>query len=259
MGSFKNVSMGNGVLKVNGVDVGFLKGDVNYKYNYDIEKFKTGVPKVNRGSVTKELIAELTAPLAEISASNIAMSLGGLPIVTTGSPVVVGPGEASEKSIRTFSTFNGGEAIVLDGPGVTSGTLSIEPSGGGTPYTSGTDYLLIPGVGGSTSFVYRNPDGNIPSGATVEATYTYTQVAGQQINLGVQFSLAEDDVEFVHKSPVTQLRKTVKMWKANTNGQFDINFAEESFIVNNVTFDAVFDDEHPANPMGYYHDEAEAA
>lgn len=256
MGNFKNVTMGNGVLKANGVDVGFLKGDVAYRYNYDIERFKTGVPKVLRGSVTKEIVAELTAPLAELSTANIALALGGLPVVTTGSPVVIGSGAPS---VRTFSPFNGGEAIVLDGPGVTTATLNIEPTGGGTPYTAGTDYLLIPGVGGSTSFVYRNPDGNIPSGATVDATYTYTQVAGKQVNLGVQFSLEELDLEFVHRSPVTGLNKTVKMWKANSNGQFEINFAEENFLINNVTFEAVFDDSHPTNPLGYYHDEAEAA
>ena len=256
MGNFKNVTMGNGVLKVNGVDVGFLKGEVGYRYNYDIERFKTGVPKVLRGSVTKEVIAELTAPLAEISTANMAMALGGLPITTTGSPVVIGSGAPS---VRTFKAFNGGEAIVLDGPGVTNSTLVIKSSDNVTTYASdGTDYLLIPGLNGSTSFVYRNPDGAIPSGATVNCTYTYTQATGKQINLGTQFSLAENDVEFVHKSPVTKLNKTVKMWKANTNGQFEVNWAEESFIINNVTFEAIFDDEHADNPLGYYHDEEAA-
>ncbi|HIB67845.1 MAG TPA: hypothetical protein EYO33_22810 [Phycisphaerales bacterium] len=120
MGNFQNVTMGNGVLKANGIDVGFLKGDVQYRSNFDIEKFKTGVPKFLRGSVTKEVTVELTAPLAEFNSANMALALGGLPVVTTGAPVVISSGSPS---VRTFAPFNGGEAIVLDGPGVTTATL----------------------------------------------------------------------------------------------------------------------------------------
>ena len=45
------------------------------------------------------------------------------------------------------------------------------------------------------------------------------------------------------------------MWKANTNGSAEITYAEENFIVNNITFEAIFDDSHPTNPLGYYHEE----
>lgn len=246
MGNFNNVSLGNGVLQYNGVDVGFLKGDVQYRYNYSIEDFKTGVPLQLAGSITKEVIAELTAPIAELSVANIAMALGGLTPVSTGSAqsVLVG-----SPSVRTFATYGGGglEAIVLDGPAVTS--LVLKSSDDVTTYTEGTDYLLMPDSG----VVYRNPNGSIPSGATVNASYGYTQVTGQQINLGTQFSLAQGELTFTHTSPVTGKDITVKMWLATTNGQFEISFAEENFIINNVTFKAVRDASHPTNPLGYIH------
>ena len=253
MGNFNNVSMGNGLLRYNGVDVGFLKGDVSYRYNYDVEDFKTGVPLALQGSITKEIVAELEAPIAELSAENIAMALGGLTPVSTGTTQNVAAGSPS---VRTFATFGSGglEAIVLDGPNVTN--LVVKSSDDVTTYVEGTDYFLVPGSGASPGFVYRNPNGNIPSGATVNASYDYQAVTGQQIDLGTQFSLQQGDLEFVHTSPVTGKDITVKMWKATTNGVFDINFAESNFIINNVVFKAIFDSSHPSNPLGYIHREA---
>ena len=64
MGNFTNVSMGTGAPKVNDVDVGFLKGVVEYKFNYDIQDFETGVPFMLQGRQTKKVSAELTTPLA---------------------------------------------------------------------------------------------------------------------------------------------------------------------------------------------------
>lgn len=250
MGNFNNVSMGNGLLKWNGVDVGFLKGDVNYKYNYEIEDFKTGVPLTLHGSVTKEVVAELTAPLAELKVANIAMALGGLPIVSTGSAQTV---TAGTPSVRTFTDFGQGvQGIVLDGPAATS--VVVKSSDDVTTYTQGTDYFVLPGVA-SPAIVYRNANGTIPADATVNVSYGYTAVTGNQVNLGTQFSLAQGDLEFIHTSPVSGKKKTTKMWKATTNGQFEINYAEGQFLINNVTFKAVFDSTHSTNPLGYFHEE----
>lgn len=252
MGNFQNVSMGNGELFANGVSCGYLKGDVNYKYNYTVEDFKVDVPLQLAGSITKEVIAELTAPLAEISVANIAMALGGLTPVSTGSPVTIA--NSSPYQTRTFAVFQGGiEAIVLDGPAVTS--LAIRSNDGVTTYAANTDYFLIPGTT-SAGYVFRVPGGAIASGATVRVAYTYTGVTGQQINLGVQFSLAEIDLEFRHKSPVNGKFQTVKMWKAVTNGAFELNYSEGNFLINNVTFKAVRDPSHATNPLGYWHKES---
>jgi hypothetical protein len=252
MGNFQNVSMGNGELFWNGVSCGYLKGDVQYRYNYTVEDFKVDVPLQLAGSVTKEVIAELTAPLAEISVANIAMALGGLTPVNTGTPTTVA--NSSPYQTRTFAAFHGGlEAIVLDGPAVAD--LEVRSSDGVTQYDVDVDYFLVPGTHGA-GFVYRNPTGDIASGATVRVAYKHTQVTGQQINLGVQFSLAEGDLEFRHKSPVNGKFQTVKMWKAVTNGVFELNYSEGNFLVNNVTFKAVRDTSHPTNPLGYWHKES---
>lgn len=205
MGNFNNVTMGNGILRINGVDVGYLKGDVSFKYNYDVEEFKTGVPRSLRGSVTKEIFAELTAPLAEITSANIAQVLGGLtPAVTAGSEV----DKTGTWETLTFSkapwTGNGGIEAIKLGP-TNNRPLWVEISDGvdapqiGTNVTSpvlyaeNTDYV----VDYKTGYVYRVGSG-IASGETVKCKYKYTPPASSQIQLGYSFSLSEVTVEFEH-------------------------------------------------------------
>lgn len=245
MGNFNQVALGLGALSFNGVDVGFLKENVNYKYSYEIEKFKTGVPRRLQGSVTKELVSELTAGLAELSAENMAMALGGLSVETTGSTVNVVDGDNQERTFAAYPTGGSLQAIILDGPSVTN--LVVENTAENTTYTANDDYILDANRG----IVWRNPGGAIGSGATVRVTYDYEQVTGKQVNLGTQFSLQQATLQFVHTRPQDGKLVTIVMWKASVNGNLEWNFQEDTFTVNNLTFEAVEDTTHPDNPMGY--------
>jgi len=253
VGTFGNVSMGLGALTVNSVDVGYLKGKVNYKYAYEIEKFETGVPLKLQGQITKKLSASLTATLAELSAENMAMALGGLSISTvTAVEVTIADGDNQE---RTFASIGGAglECIQL-GPGTPAtlfNTLVVENSAENTTYTAGTDYLLDP----TSGKVWRNPAGSITSGQTVRVSYKYTPTAGKQINLGVTFSLSQVPLTFVHTKPNTNKDITVVMHKCSANGTVDINFDEQNFILNDVTFDAIEDTTNAAHPFGYIYEE----
>lgn len=248
MGNFNQVALGLGMLSFNGVDVGFLKEQVNYKYSYEIEKFKSGVPRKLQGSVTKELVSELTAGVAELSAENMAMALGGLDITTTGSTQTINDAANQE---RTFAAWgdSGLEAILLDGPQVAS--LVVKNTAEDTTYVAGDDYWLIPGNSVAPGLVYANPDGDISSGQTVRVAYTYEEITGKKVKLGTQFSLQQATLQFVHTRPQTGKLVTIVMWKASVNGTLDWNFQEDSFTVNNVTFEAVEDTSHADEPMGY--------
>lgn len=252
---FTNVRMGTGTLYINGVNVGYLKGDVLYRYNFTIEDFKTDIPLTLRGSITKEIVAELQAPLAEITAENIGLVLGGLtPVNIPGSEV----DKTASFEALTFATYTsspGLESIKMGATAsmempvtISAGTVVVVDSTEVTTYDEFDDYI----VDYTTGRVFRNPNGAISSGETVHVKYKYTPTESKRLDLGVQFSLAQVPVMFVSKSPVTGKNITVYMHLASTNGQCEMNFAEGSFMVMQPTLRAIYDDSHPLNPMGYH-------
>ncbi|MGE0493285.1 MAG: hypothetical protein AB7S38_29020 [Vulcanimicrobiota bacterium] len=245
MGNFQEVSLGNGALSYNGVDVGFLKGDVTLRYNYDILDFKTGIPLKLQGSINREIICEIEAGVAQLSAANMSMALGGLTIATTGSTTSINDAANQERTFGGSYQGSGIEFILLDGPSATS--LVIKNTAEDTTYTAGTDYLLL----GTLNVVIRLSGGSISSGQTVRVAYDYQNITGKQINLGNQVSLAQVPLVFTHTRPNGKLI-TVNFWKASVNGQFENVFSESDFIINRPLFRSVADeDNHPSNPMGY--------
>jgi hypothetical protein len=256
MGNFNYVTMGSGVLRVGGLDVGFLKGDVRFKYSYDVEEFKTGIPRTLRGSVTREVLAELTAPVAEINAENLAQVLGGLtPLETAASEVdKTGDFETLTFAPPPWSAPSGVECVKL-GPtanrelrvAITPGSLVLKNSAESETYAVNNDFVLD----GKTGYVYANPGGAIIPGQVVKAKYKFTPPASKQLQMGSQFSLSEVRVEFEHTNPHTGKRITVLFWKANASGKAQLTFAEDRWLVGDATFKAVLDESHPANPLGY--------
>lgn len=244
MGDFRNTTLGTGVLTVGGVDVGFLKGDVQVRRSVEQAIFESGVPLQPQGRViTKETI-ELTAPLGELTVPNLAAVSGTIPVTTnSGAPVAVAMGQA-----KTFAVpvLGGLEYIALDGENVTLLVVKDVPET--TTYTAGTDYLLDAARG----IVYRNPAGTIPSLATVHVGYTYTNAASKQIDLGKYFVFVETDILFTHVSPVSGKTWTVKFWRAQGSAEIELNFQETAYTITNVTFISLPDPvNHPTNPNGY--------
>ncbi len=252
--------MGAGSLKINDVDVGFLKGDVVFRYEYEIEEFKTGVPLTLRGSVTREVNAQLSAPLAEITPGNIGMVLGGIaPSSLMGDPIdKTGTFEAHTFATAPWSGMSGMEVIKLgldEDPSrhimLGSGEddpLIVDSEESGV-YVPGDDYI----VDYTTGYIYRNPSGSIPAGGVVKAKYILIPSASKQVNLGYQFGLSDVKLEFVHINPNLNKKITVLFWKARTMGSARITFSESRWIVNQVTFKGIYDNTHSENPMGYVH------
>lgn len=245
----KTITLGTGTLTLNGVDVGYLSGDVNYKYSYEIEPFKSGQPKKLIKSATKEIVSSLTAGLAQLSAANMAAALGGLSVVSTSAPIVVPfGGSPSASQARTFSTTFGGyglSAIRLDGPNVSS--VTVKNAAENTTYSAGSDYIVLPGVG----HIIRPASGSsIGATDTVHIAYTYNPGSLDTVNLGIQFSLARNPLVFTHLRQEDGKYVKITMPLAEASGSFDFNFAEETWSINNVTFNAVYDENTPAYPMG---------
>ncbi len=254
MGDFNNVHMGIGALSINGVDVGFLKGNVNYKYNYDIAEFKTGVPRMLQGSICKEIFAELTAPLAEITPTTLGHVLGGLTSSATTAAEVDLTGAFVEFTFADCPYAPVFESIYIGIPGypsspvtITAASVIIKDLTEVKTYTENTDYI----VDYATGMVYRNPGGSIGSGATVKVKRKYTPSAYHQIDLGYTFAIADVELNFVHTNPTTGKYINVHMWKANASGNAEFSFDEENWAIINCTFKAVYDSTHPTTPLGY--------
>ena len=260
MGNFSNVTMGGGVLKINDVDVGFLRGDVVFRYEYETEEFKTGVPLTLQGSVTREVNAQLSAPLAEITPENLGIVLGGIEPEAQAGDLVDKTGAFEEHTFEAakWSDESGIEVIKLGNPDDSDRAVQLS-AGGDAPvmvdeseevtYSEGSDYI----VDYTTGYVYRNPAGSITQGQVVKVKYKYTPDAARQLNLGHQFSLTDVKLEFVHTNPNVNKKITVVLWKARTTGSIRMNFSESKWIVNQVTFKGIYDQSHSDNPMGYVH------
>lgn len=99
MGTFANVTLGNGILSYGGQDQGFLKGDVQLMVNRDILDFETGVPLTLKGSITRKFGMQIKVPLAEIfSSATLGMMLGGL---------------VADQAIPGHKTFNMGASYAI--------------------------------------------------------------------------------------------------------------------------------------------------
>lgn len=244
MGSFKNTTLGLGVLSLNGVDVGFLKGNVKLEVKADVLPFEYGVPLLFQGQVITKETVSLTASAAEISVPNllIAMGRGTLVDNTGSSPVTV---TAQEVAFAPPAT-GGLQQIVLSGPNVASLVVK-DHAALGTTYTSGTDYLLdaLRGI------LYRNPSGAITSLEDMSLSYTWTAPLSTQINFGHDFILNQVMLDFVHTSPVSGNVHQIKFWKCQSNGTLSQDYSESAYQLLNMEFKSLPDNTHTANPTGY--------
>jgi len=76
MSDVNKVALGNGTLYIDGVDVGYLKGNVEFTYGRDIVGFKPS----NETGIVKNFVtgehASLKASIAELKAANLRLAMG---------------------------------------------------------------------------------------------------------------------------------------------------------------------------------------
>jgi hypothetical protein len=190
------LSLGNGEIlasadRVSWLGVGYLKGDgdVKFKCGYEIEPFKHGNPKAVHKLFNKESMMEVTAPLMQLSPSNLAMVLGGLSVQNSAGGSTNAP--EYQATFVNWAGAPGLQAIPLRGPTVSS--LTVKTTGDVTITQSGNWYL-----DSASGMLYRLPGGSITAGQTVKIAYTYVPPASDQINLGQMLSMADVAIAFRH-------------------------------------------------------------
>lgn len=247
MGDFTQVTLGTGTLELGGSDAGFLKGDVKFTRTLDSKDFESGVPLMLEGKVAIREKVAVETPLAQLSIGNLAKAAATITIHTeAGTPVTVADGANQEK---VFAAYGGGglQAIVLDGPDVTS--LVVKNTAESTTYTAGVDYLLDDDLG----IVWRIPTGAITAGQTVRVAYGYTPSAYKELRFGKTFTFVATSVKFEHTSPVSGKVDEIFLPKAYGSGNLELTYKEEDFLISNVRFDAVPDRVNfPNYPLGYH-------
>lgn len=244
-----HITLGSGDLYLNGVHVGYLSGEVTAIVENAVKKFQSGVPKRTIVQVIEGTSMSLKAGLAEISASNMAMAMGQQASVawTAGAATVV-DGDNEEHTFRADPT-NDLEFIQLGpGPGIatTFSSVVVKDLTEVTTYTVTTDYL----VNATTGKVTRVDGGTITTLETVRVSYAYVKVAGDQVNVGFEQEINDCLLQFIHTNPRTLKETSVVIWKAQTDGQFNLPFGDD-FVKTDVTWEALEDTARTANSLGY--------
>lgn len=104
--SVSNITLGTGRLYIDDVEVGYLKGDVEFVYNREKLDFKPSGATTPVASFMITETAELRAPVAEFKSANLRMAMG----VT--------------EAISSFTGFSGSAGDVRDDPSYNPASFS---------------------------------------------------------------------------------------------------------------------------------------
>lgn len=235
MGTFTEVSVGDGNLKLNGVDAGFIR-NVSLRRTLEQLTLETGNPRRVQGKVPVREIVQLTAEFLELSMTNFSRFMGIPLTVVTDDPVTIADGANQEKTFAATGDYTGAlERITLDGINV--GSLVIKNVAEDTTYVAGTDYLLD----GTGRNVIRLSGGSITSGQTVRVSYTYTPVVSTKIRGGETFDFQRFSIEFRHPKIKAGKDLVIHHSIVEPSADFNMNFNADDFIANQVTFDFIYD------------------
>lgn len=257
MGNFNYVTMGSGVLKWDGVDIGFLKGNVTFKYESEIYEFESGIPKTRQGIIYLKNNCSLQAPAAEIKAENMEIALAGLAPRTVAGTIVDKTGSFEALTCVDLAWLPGHQGIKL-GATANMPAFVVISSGDDAPmiknstedvtYIAGTDYE----VDYDSGWVVILAGGSISIDEVLHVKYKYTPYASKYIDLGKAFTTTTGAMQFTHTNPNTQKTITVYFWKAQAVPTFSMEFGEDNPVLINLDIKALDDStNHPDNPMGY--------
>jgi len=153
-------------------DTASLRFAVNYRRKKDM------YPEVDVAVAVQSYEASMEATLREWRRDVVALGLGMWPEdvpVTPGGDVTV---------TDEATTFNADDIAALAHPAKPGETIIVTSDDGGTTYSEGTDYLVIPRDLEGRTLLYRLSGGSIPAGATVLVDYTYTAGDRFEVTLG---------------------------------------------------------------------------
>lgn len=259
MGTFNKMSMGLGVLAIDGVDSGFLDKAVEFAVTRDLADFKTtqgSLPQALVGSMTRDFGASITAKQAEIF-NTVAWqnALGGFAPTEIAGTVV---NMTAAWHVHTFAysaASPGVQFFDLAGPNISTGGDApvIKDLTEVTTYTEDTDYIVDYDLGR----VYLNPaaPGTIPASSSVKVKYKYTPPASHRFELGHSVTIPTVALTFTHTNPQTAKTITVYFPKARVKGQIKANFSTTEFAMLDIAIDSLYDSTYSVGgvtaPFGY--------
>lgn len=247
-----DITLGSGELYINNNLVGYLSGAVTVTVDVTLKEFFAGVPKRKIVQIPDGTTFNIKAGIAEITATNLAAAQGQQSATTlTGGSATVSSHEPH--TFRSDPTY--GLQFIQLGPGpgmaTTFSSVVIKDPTNTTTYVANTDYTLD----AATGLVTRISAGAIPSLGIVHCDYTYLGIAGTRVDIGFAQGLTDCLLHFVHTKPQDLKKIHVVMWKAQSDGKFNLPFGDD-FLVNDVTWSALEDTTKTQNSLGYIFEES---
>lgn len=225
-----DIIMGTGILKVNGINVGQLKGDVIFTPSVEFKEFEAGIPKQ---IVKKKKIKEgatLKASLAEMNPENMGLALGTSNVTYTTGEVTVAAPEAI--------VFGSTAVQVKKNRHITDVIVKVEA----VAAVLGTDYEIVNAASGKIKRIATSTVIELGNSATI--SYKYRKSA--KITYGGGASIPEVPCQYVYTSPDGDQEITLDIYLGQINGGQPITFKEDDYTINDFELTCMADPDRPA-------------
>lgn len=258
MGDFNNQDIGGGLVKIDGVDIGFTDGDITCKRKVELKISEDGIPLQRVGQVPLKEEWEIVIPAVEVITDNISKFSLNIPF-TEGPAAEVEVTDAAnqEKTFANYPTATSPfQAIVLDGGDLTAASFALENVAESTTYVAGTDYYIDEVLG----ICWRLPGGAITAGATVRPKYKWNRKQWKKLHFGKPSPVTFHTIEIIHTNPINLNTKTYYFRRCQSDGELDLTLYKKEFWKLTGKFNAFPspDPAHVDTPTGYYLEEIAA-
>jgi hypothetical protein len=169
-------------------------------------------------TLIKKVVPEFSIELYESNVRNLALMFMGTVSQFTQAATAI-TNEVHNDVVQ-------GTLVRLDKYGPVT-TVTVEPAGGGTALTPGTDYTIE--EVGKVSFIYIVPGGGIADGADIQVDYTPTAIASPGLYriAGAAQPIIEGELMAIGQ-PANGGTGEVRVWRAQVRPDGDKNFISEN-------------------------------
>lgn len=230
-----DILMGTGILFINDINVGQLKGDVVFTPTAEFKDFEAGIPKQTVKSQKTKEGATLKAGVAELNPENMALALGTDSVTYTEGEVL----SASPESV----VFGSGTVTLKKNRHVNNVVVKV----GAATAVLGTDYEIVNAAAGKLKRIETST--LITSGVSANVTYKYRKSA--KITSGGGSTLPEFPCRYVYASPDGDQEITLNIYLGQLKGGQAITFKEDDYTVNDFELTATSDTSRPAGDQLY--------
>jgi hypothetical protein len=252
---FNQMHLGGGTIKINNVNLGFLKGDIVLTCGLTTVVVESGTPQVQVGQIPTEFKLSLKAQLLEITPENYCNSLG-----VDDSSITEWDGLADEFDYFFTTTLTAQQNLPIGKRGLTSlDTLLLDHGGLVT-----TDFVVTGALGNSltagTDYVYDEingeiiaiPGGGITTDEELYLKYKCIPAEGTEIMLDPD-GLLPGQYPILCSLTDSKTGREVEIYfpkgEISTGGGLTTSGTDVWVI--DIQIDSVYDDTEETYPMGY--------